>query len=195
MAIKKPTDAQDAEIAHDPETGEIPDVEVVDADEPGALDLEISTLSGDLRDAFLTRFRIMQKPWPQMSEVEQRDFSNGIDAACREAVRQAVRIVTNYEYPSVVVTLGEVKIKGEKGIEAKITAPNISEYRETLGDHVGSMITCVMVDSADFLGERAEVAITPDQPDLPISDEVEIDNPDAPDDVETPAEPADETAV
>ncbi len=50
------------------------DFETVPADD--GIDLETATLSGDLRDAMLTRIRNLQKPWAQMTEAEQYDCAN-----------------------------------------------------------------------------------------------------------------------
>ncbi len=154
----------EAETTHDPETGEVTEDEAVVAD------LKLDTLSGDIRDAFLTRFRNAPKPWQQMTEDEQYDFANGVELFSKELVRQAVRLVTDWDFPRAVVSLGEVKIKGEKGIEAKIIAANIEHNRNVLGDHVGEFCTIVMVDSAEFMAERAPVEITPDQPEMELGD-------------------------
>ena len=163
----------EAETAHDPETGEVA--------EDSAPDLELDTLSGDIRDAFLTRFRNAPKPWQQMTEEEQYDFANGVELLAKDVVRRSVRLVTAYDFPHAVVALGEVKIKGEKGIEAKIVATNIEHNRNVLGDHVGEFCMLLMVDSETFMAERAPVEISPDQP------EMELD----PDEDEDRLEPAD----
>lgn len=130
--------------------------------------LDANTLSGDVRDAFLTRFRNAAKPWAKMSEVEQADFANGIDMMARDVVRQAMAIVTAFPFPHTAVVLGEVKIKGEKGIEAKIGAPNIEHNRTVLGEHVGKMVTLYICDSEAFIGARGDVQTDPDQPDIPF---------------------------
>lgn len=131
-------------------------------------DLKIETLSGDLRDAMLIRFRDMKRPWSMLSESEQREFSNGLEMAANSLVRQTVSLMSDYDFPRCTVTLGEVKIRGEKGIEAKISAPNIEVYRNVLGDHVGTMVTMLMVDSEGFMSEREPAKIDPDQPSLPV---------------------------
>lgn len=178
---------QQAETPHDPETGEVlPEADDQDADEPDTDDdnadhgLNLETLSGDLRDVLLTRFRQMQKPWAQMTEMEQSDFANGMDQAARNLVRQTVRLFTGYEWPRVVVTLGEVKIIGgdKSRIEGKIVCPNIADYRDVLGEHAGTQVMLLAVDSATFMAERAPVAIDPDQPDLPEQDDDQDDEAD-----------------
>lgn len=130
-------------------------------------DLAAETLTGDVRDALLSRFRDAPKPWARMSELEQMDFANGVELLAKDLVRRAVQIVTAFPFDHAVVTLGEVKIKGEKGIEAKIGCANIEHNRSVLGENVGQMVVIYMCDSDAFFGERAPVHIDKEQPDLP----------------------------
>jgi hypothetical protein len=134
-------------------------------------DPEIETLMGDVRDVMLGRIRTTRKPWEQMTEAEQTDLANGIDLAARDIVRRSVRLLARHEWPHVVATLEEIKIGGKNGVDIKMTCPNHSSHREVLGDHVKTMVQIVMVDSDQFMGQRAPVDIRPDQPDLPINDE------------------------
>lgn len=143
-----------ADIHHDME-GETPDI---------ALD----TLSGDIRDAMLSRIRMMKTSWALCNEAEQAEIANGLELAAKNFVRAAVRELTRHDFPHAVVTLGEVKIKGEKGIEAKIVCTNIEHNRTVLGEHVGDMVQIVMVDSDKFMAARGPVKTDPDQMGLPI---------------------------
>ena len=173
---------QQAETPHDPETGEVlpdePDDDLSDHE------LSLGTLSGDLRDVLLTRFRQMQKPWAQMTADEQSDFGNAMDQAARNLVRQTVRLFTGYEWPRVVVTLGEVKIIGgdKSRIEGKIVCPNIADYRDVLGEHAGTQVMLLAVDSATFMAEKSPVQIDPDQPELPEQEDDPDDDTDPDDD-------------
>ena len=141
-----------AEIHHDMEGGED--------------DLQLDTLRGDIRDAMLNRIRHMKTSWALCNEAEQAEIVNGLELAAKNLVRGVVRQLTAHEFPHAVVTLGEVKIGGTKGIEAKITCPNIELNRNVLGDHVGEMVQIVMIDSDKFMGEKSEAEIQPDQSDM-----------------------------
>ena len=129
-------------------------------------DLQLDTLRGDIRDAMLNRIRHMKTSWGLCTEAEQNEIVNGLELAAKNLVRGVVRQLTAHEFPHAVVTLGEVKIGGSKGIEAKITCTNIEVNRNTLGDHVGEMVQIVMIDSDKFLGERAPADVQPDQNDM-----------------------------
>ena len=143
------------------------DERAIDHDMEGAPpQFDLKTLSGDLRDAMLSRIRQMRTTWPLCTEAEQNDIANGLELAANNFVREGVRLLTSFHFPRAAVTLGEVKIKGEKGIEAKITCPNIEVYRSVLGEHVGHMVLMLMVDSDAFLNSRAKPDIQPDQADM-----------------------------
>lgn len=138
------------------------------ADNLDMAELKADTLMVDIRDAMLGRIRELRTPWSLLPEDKQREIANSMELAAKNLVRQAVRLLNDHEFPYAVVALGEVKIKGEKGIEAKISCQNIEHNRTVLGEHVGQMCTVYMVDSETFMGER-EPAISPDQPDLPMA--------------------------
>lgn len=136
-------------------------------------DLQIDTLSGDIRDALLMRVRTMKRPWSMMTEAEQTDVANGLDLTARDLIARAVRLLSSWEFPRAVVRLQDVKIVGgeKAGITAKVECANISEYRDVLGEHAGQMMVLVAVDSDNFKGERAPAKIDPDQPSLPTGEE------------------------
>lgn len=134
-------------------------------------DLKADTLMGDLRDAMLGQFRQQKRPWSMLVEDEQREVANAYELAAKNLVRKTVRLLSNFDFPCTAVTLGEVKIKGEKGIEAKITCGNVEHNRTVLGEHVGTMMTLYAVDSEVFMAERARPAISPDQGSLLRDDE------------------------
>lgn len=148
------------------EETETPEAE---APEDALTDLQLDTLSGDLRDAMLTRFRDVNTAWSAMSEDRQRELVEGLEMAARDLVRKTVRLLTKHDFPRCVVQLGEIKIVGgdKSRIEGKIIASNISENREVLGDHVATLVQLVCIDSDAFMGERAPAEIDPDQPELP----------------------------
>ena len=92
-----------------------------------------------------------------------------MEAGAKELVRGALRLLTDYEVPRAVVTLGEIKIVGgdKARIEGKVTAPNVSDYRELLGDRVNTKVTLIAADPETFMGERAPAQTDPDQLELP----------------------------
>ena len=136
-------------------------------DKADTYDLKIDTLAGDVRDALIGHMRDLKRPWSLMTEAEQRDKIAAMEMAARHLVRQTVMLFTDFEFPRAVVTLGEVKIRGEKGIEAKIGCTNIEHNRTVLGEHVGDMVLMLMVDAETFMGERQPANPDPDQPELP----------------------------
>lgn len=135
----------------------------------GDFELAADTLSGDVRDALLMQIRDLKRPWSALSEAEQREKVNLMEAAAKDLVRSCLRLVNDYPHPHAVVRLGEVKIcGGDKGIESKISAQNVESHRDVLGEHVGSLCMLLMVDSETFFGERDAPDIDPDQRDLGV---------------------------
>jgi DNA segregation ATPase FtsK/SpoIIIE-like protein len=144
-------------------------------------EMEIETLAGDIRDAMLMRIRDIKRPWTMLTEEEQTDLANGMEMAARDMTRAAVRLLTAWEWPRVVVDLGEVKIIGgdKARIEAKVVAPNYDAYRNVLGEHAGQTVMLIAVDSETFMGEKEPVQIDPNQPDLPVGEDGEDEHQDA----------------
>lgn len=135
-------------------------------------DLTVETLAGDVRDALLGMIRDMKRPWPLLTEEEQREAINRMDSAAKHLVDAVFAAMTYFEFPRAVVELTDVKIKA-KGVEAKITAANIEHNRNVLGDAVGDTILVLIADSEAFKGERGEPGVDADQPALPLDPEQE----------------------
>lgn len=129
-------------------------------------DFDLKTLSGDLRDAMLSRIRQMRTTWPLCTEVEQSDIVNGLELAAKAMVREVVKQLTSFEFDRAVVTLNEMKMKPGKDLEIKVSCPNIEVNRNVLGHHMGAHVLLLMVDSDEFMAERAKPDIQPDQMDM-----------------------------
>lgn len=144
---------------------ETPADDIPEDDEIDMGELRAETLMVDIRDAMLGQIRDLRTPWPLMPEDRQREVAAAMELAAKNLVRRTVRLLSNFSFPYAVISLGEVKIKGEKGIEAKITCQNIEHNRTVLGEHVGQFATLYMVDSEAFMAER-DAIISPDQTNL-----------------------------
>ena len=130
-------------------------------------DFPLDTLMGDVRDAMLTRMRLMPRPWKELPQSEQQDLAYGIELAAKDIIRKTVGALNAHKWPKAVVKLEEVKIGG-KELVAKITAQNIADHRDSMGEHVGDMCMLLMVDSETFFGEREPPQTDPDQPGLDL---------------------------
>ncbi|MGB2203352.1 MAG: DNA translocase FtsK [Pseudooceanicola atlanticus] len=153
-----------------------------DLESPELSEMPLETLSGDVRDAMLMRVRDIKRPWSMLTEAEQYDLANGLELAAKEFVRNAVQMLTDFEYPRAVVKLVDVKIIGGDSakIDAKVTCSNIHQNRDVLGEHVGQMVALMAIDSTEFMGEREPVKIDPDQPELPTGEDAEGDDSEEP---------------
>ena len=175
-----PDDDEEGGIEHDME-GEI-------------ADLDLDTLSGDIRDEMLARVKHLKATWGLLKQGEQQEVANGLELFSKSLLRKIVGKLAKHEFPHVVVSLAEFKVKGGKDIEAKITCPNIAVNRDPLGDRVGDMCMLVMVDAETFFGERAPVKTDADQPGLDLDGDGEDDPADEDDRLALPPPDQDEAA-
>lgn len=146
---------------------DLPDPE----DIPGLeVDVQPETLAGDLRDAMLKRFRDLTKTWPAMTEAEQNQLAEGFGYDARRLVEETIKAMTAYDFPRAVGKIARaVVVPGDKArIECKVEFPLLDEYLLPLTKNTGRTVAIIMVDSAEFKGERAPAAVDKDQPDLPI---------------------------
>lgn len=141
-------------------------IDEVAATEPS--EIQIETLSGDIRDVFLQTFKDRQRPWSILQEEEQRGLANELEYLSKDIIKRCVRLLSNHDFPRVVVQMGDLKIAGgDKAIlEAKVTAINMAENRDVLCELPGRSVILLCVDSEDFMGERNGVKIDADQPDM-----------------------------
>jgi hypothetical protein len=121
-------------------------------------------LAVDLRDAVLTQIKHLRKPWQQMSEGEQYETANGLEQVARHLVHNAVMVIADRGFPSLLVKLPQVTIKADD-IECRVRAPHTDESRAIMGGAAGGTVMLVVADAAEFFGSRP-ATIDPDQPNL-----------------------------
>lgn len=141
-----------------------------------ALDLAAETLQGDIRDWLLGHMRMMQKPWPKLSEREQTDAIHAANAAASSLVRKAVRIAAGHGFERIEVTVGKFGVK-----EGEITAQFVcaaTDQNILKVVHAGQSVL-VLADPSMFDGERAPARADKDQPELDIdADADDVDDTD-----------------
>lgn len=138
---------------------------IVDPEEDmtGAIDLATETLTGDVRDWLLDRLRDWQAngPWNEQSQNVQHATIAAADFGARHLVREAVKIIAARGRRTIVATVESVVFKDN--VKATLTASKHDENRHELADAAGSSVLLVVADTAQFVGERAPVAVKPDQ--------------------------------
>jgi hypothetical protein len=126
-------------------------------------EIAAKTLSGDLRDAFLTMIKQQKKPWEKLSEHEQRNVANGISTSCHEIVMRAVELIRAEGRPRVSCRVEKVTID-DKG--TKLAIGGVAPTDDTIVDvaHMqGRRVVIIEVDHGPFVGERAPFKPQPDQ--------------------------------
>lgn len=77
-----------------------------------ATNIETDTLRGDVRDAVLTEFKQVPKPWQQMTEDEQDRLIHRANDIAGTVVRRAVDLVAARGLPALAIEVGKITIDG-----------------------------------------------------------------------------------
>lgn len=126
------------------------------------LDLQVETLSGDIRDSLLTHLRDMKSGWAMMGERDQRAKIGVLERAAEDLVRKVVNLVSGTQYPEIEATVGPVKL--DKGVEIKLATVDTVENITALAKHGKARAVLVLVDPKIFYGEREPAEVDPDEP-------------------------------
>lgn len=144
--------------------GDLPELPVTDREFAG--ELAADTLTGDLRDFILDKLRHEQdkRPWHERSETDQRDTVHQVEVAVRSAVTRAVDIIAGAGHRSITAAVAQVTVKD--GIKAVLELSRHDPQRHSLVDACGARVMLVIADPDEFDGERAPVAVKPDQAEM-----------------------------
>lgn len=132
-------------------------------------DVQAETLSGDIRDSFLTIFRDVREPWAKLPEQQQRQINEEVDRLARVLVTRAVFIALDRGFVHIPVVTGKAVLAD--GIKIEVSASRIAKNCTILGENPPGPAVLVFADVQDFIGERAPAPVDQDQPGLPIHDE------------------------
>ncbi|MBP27869.1 hypothetical protein [Methylobacterium sp.] len=132
-------------------------------------DVQAETLSGDIRDSFLTIFRDTKDPWAKLPEFDQMAINARVEKLAQDLVRRAVFIALDRGFVHIPVTTGKAVLAD--GIKIEVSASRIAKNCTILGENPPGPAVLVFADVEDFIGERAPAPVDQDQPGLPIHDE------------------------
>lgn len=116
----------------------------------------------DLIDASLTEVKQLPKPWPAMSESEQRDTLERITNRVKHAGAQLIRDLATKMHPAYTCDLKQVTVKKDAQIVLEIAKGGIDQ---DLLDAVGGPILLVVARLDDVKAVKAPEP-EPDQGDL-----------------------------
>lgn len=130
------------------------------------VDLQIETLTGDIRDSLLTHVRSMGEPWQWMTEDQQADKIHAVSAMADTLVRRAAQIIATRGFNSVMITVGKITVTDKGEVKSEVSCPSITDSVVHLMNRQNRPSLLILVDPDDYAGERQEAKPTPDQPDL-----------------------------
>lgn len=139
-------------------------------DQSEQLDLQLETLTGDVRDVLMGQIVNMQVGWPFLTEQEQRRRLIQIEAIATTTVRRVMRLMLeDYEFPHLQVAIGEWKVRKPKDgplIELRCSMPLSEPNGLKLLHHEGANAVLILADHKVFQGERKPFEVAPDQGEL-----------------------------
>lgn len=156
-----------------------------DEDAGPTLDLEIETLSGDVRDVLMAQIITMEVGWRFLTEAQQRQRLRQVEAQTTQVIRRVMRLVLDYDFPSLNVALGDWKVRKPKEgpvIEMRLALPLNEKNGIKLLHHEGSTAVLVLADPKAFNGERKPFEVKPDQADMLDGDDDDKNDDDGKDD-------------
>lgn len=123
------------------------------------------TLVGDIRDGMLNLFKARQKPWSQLSEIEQRDTAKGLENIAKAFVRKTVLVVAQEDKVTVDGVLKGYSGKGG-AFSLKIEAQGDEATALELFKMDGHPVVIISADADKFVGQKGDVQTDADQPAL-----------------------------
>lgn len=123
------------------------------------------TLRGDMRDNMLAWFKAQPAHWQALTEAQQGNLAYSLDRFCEGLIARVCNIVATAGRPSIRARL--VQYAEKDGIEAKIKLASTSEVVAYLHEACGRDVVIVMPATEEFMGERAQAKVDPDQPAIP----------------------------
>ncbi len=130
------------------------------------LDLQVETLTGDIRDSLLTHVRDMTVGWQIMNERDQRQKINALERAAETLVERVVNLVSGPDSPEISCEIGKVEI--DKGLVIKTAAMSTVENITALAKHGKASAVLLLVDPKVFFGERAAAKTDADEPKMDL---------------------------
>jgi hypothetical protein len=136
---------------------------VPEAIEVSAKEMSARFLTGDLTRVCMEQIRQIQIPWGAMPEADQQEVIDRVAAVCREAAREAVRLIVGLGRPTVEAEIETVTFKDQIKVILKMSS--LQSQRHAIADATGAGVLLVLPDYGAINGGTIPKA-DPDQPRL-----------------------------
>lgn len=120
-------------------------------------------LLGSLIKAATKHLKTLSKPWIDMKEGEQKRVINAVHTDCREAVRDAIDIISSNARLTFPAAVDQVVFKD--GVKCVLTLSKTPEAH-ALADAEGSYVTIVIEQRSKLLDEGDSLTVDADQKSL-----------------------------
>lgn len=132
------------------------------------------TLIGDLRDVCINIMKdpnLTGKAWKDMNEAQQSNIIELVTSNVSSSVVRAVDLIRAGGQPNIKCLMKQVLVKD--GVKIQLECSKEHERFHDLVDAQGDRVLLVLAGTEEYLGEQDEVETDPDQPELPIQEEIE----------------------
>jgi len=136
-----------------------------------------ATAGKTLLQALLTEVRLLQKPWQNTPEAQQRDVIGRLRTQVEEAVKVAVHQIAGNGMPSLTAHVESVMFKD--GIKATLKLARGNPVIHELADAEGSAVMIIITDTAQHTDDMHTVKPDPDQKSLLPETETPAPTPEA----------------
>lgn len=132
----------------------------------------------DLMDAILQEVKVLERPWPALSEDSQRDVIERAEKRVRRAVTDAVRIIAADGRETVRAEVDSVLFKDGAKVVLKASAHSAGIH--AIADEQGRDVMIVLPKAEELAEQPHEHEPEPDQASLGIDAQGEFEGADLP---------------
>lgn len=115
------------------------------------IDLDTQTLLADVRDAILSEFKAVDKPWEKQNEKEQGRLIQRAEYVAGRLIADAVAIVADRGFSSMPAAIDQFTRKD--GIKITLKASATVEHITQLAEHGMNAVVLVLAEPSKFMGK------------------------------------------
>ena len=123
-------------------------------------DSRLTTIWGDLTNAFIDELKVAKKPWQQLSENQQGQVIDRCKGKAAHCIKAITAIVANRGFDHCAAAVDTVTVKD--GTKIVLKAMDRSAAIKFV-ENEGEVVTVVFADTEGFLGSENMPAADPDQ--------------------------------
>lgn len=117
-----------------------------------AIDIDTKSLLVDVRDAILSEFKAVDKPWEKQSETEQARLIQRAEYVAGRLIADTVALVADKGFSSIPAAIDQFTRKD--GIKITLKSSATVEHITQLAEHGMNAVILVLAEPAKFMGTK-----------------------------------------